>query len=545
MYYVVTECTLRGVTSYMNINERISGLRKNHGISQEKLSEALRVSRQAVQKWETGTALPDIVNLIELARFFNVSLDYLVGGRDNRETEQQRLHKIAVPEYTKMNDWELYSSNMKTEYRQCIDEGLDAEFLQDIMSSLDKIPKSRYKERIADCVFNIINELDEKPGYKYTEPSDKETIFMLSSPVKRSDFCIGEKELKNKLKGAFMGRAAGCLLGKPVEGIAADDLERFLRQSENYPLSRYIKRSDVTPKTTEGVLFDLESRRDFADMVSCAPCDDDTNYTVLSSIVVDEYGRNFTAADVGAVWIARQTRDAYCTAERVAYKNLINGYLPPDTAAFKNPFREWIGAQIRADYYGYINPGDVKSAADMAFCDASLSHIKNGIYGAMWVAAMIAKAGVSENIREIIDAGLSVIPKTSRFYEHIKRVVAEFDSGLSAKDIKNAVYSRFDVTQWVHTLPNAEIVTAALLIGNGDFEKSICAAVSMGYDTDCNGATVGSVLGMSIGADALPDKWMSVLGDTQDTSIFGVGKIKFDSLVERALKHIKDKKKSE
>ena len=56
-----------------------------------------------------------------------------------------------------------------------------------------------------------------------------------------------------------------------------------------------------------------------------------------------------------------------------------------------NPYREWIGAQIRADICGYV-PRPPGAAAKLAFRDASLSHTANGIYGAMWSAALVAAA---------------------------------------------------------------------------------------------------------------------------------------------------------
>ena len=62
----------------MTFGEKLTGLRKREGLSQEALAEQLGVSRQAVAKWETGETTPDLSNCLALAQFYDVSLDDLV-----------------------------------------------------------------------------------------------------------------------------------------------------------------------------------------------------------------------------------------------------------------------------------------------------------------------------------------------------------------------------------------------------------------------------------------------------------------------------------
>lgn len=66
----------------MEFRERLFDLRRQAGLSQEELASLLGVTRQAVQKWESGTSRPDMDNLVSLADYFKVSLDFLVTGKE-------------------------------------------------------------------------------------------------------------------------------------------------------------------------------------------------------------------------------------------------------------------------------------------------------------------------------------------------------------------------------------------------------------------------------------------------------------------------------
>lgn len=111
---------------------------------------------------------------------------------------------------------------------------------------------------------------------------------------------------------------------------------------------------------------------------------------MLALKLLERYGHNFTSADVAETWLLGIPAFHACTAERVAIRNLMTGILPPQTGRRRNPYREWIGAQIRADFFGYIAPGNPAAAAAMAYRDGVVSHTKNGVYGEMFIAAWLS-----------------------------------------------------------------------------------------------------------------------------------------------------------
>lgn len=443
-------------------------------------------------------------------------------------------------DYENMGEWEYYCNDIDQEYKQCVDEGLDIEKYKDIFSAVKNLPNNEIRKKFSDVLFDAVCEAKFVDGYKYNEPSDIEGIKALRKAHIFEKKTFDNETLKNKIAGAWMGRVCGCLLGKPVEGIRTNDFIPFLKETDNYPLERYMLASDITEEMYEKYNFNLRDKC-FADTVHGMPVDDDTNYVVLAQKIINDYGKDFKPQDVAKSWIKYQSREAYFTAERVAFDNFVKGFKPPFSAMYKNPYREWIGAQIRGDYFGYINPGNSEKAAEMAFRDASISHIKNGIYGEMWVSAMISCAAVTDNIEDIILGGLGEIPHTSRLYDAVTGILADFKNGASYDDCVKKIHSLYDEHTgygWCHTISNAMIVTAALLYGEGDFGKSICMAVQPAFDTDCNGATVGSVLGMRNGISAIGEEWRKPVDDTLHTSIFGVGTVKISHMIEKTMEHI-------
>ena len=527
----------------MNVSDAIYKIRSMAKLSQEQLASMLGVTRQAVQKWESGAGIPDLPHLIQISKRFGVSLDSLIFGSNARFVDELPVEREIKPALSQLHRWERYSADLGVEYRQSEEEGYDIEQYKALLDAVEKMPDSDYKEKIADVLFELRLNLPKRESFTYNEPSDYGSIVALCNNSLWEGESADKINLYDKVCGAWYARIAGCLLGKTVEGIITDELHSFLKESGNWPMYRYIESADVTDEVILKYKYRLKGRC-FADTVECAPCDDDTNYTVLYQDIIDRYGRDFTSFDVAKEWLDMQPKDAYCTAERVAFCNLVKGYRPPNSAIYKNPYREWIGAQIRGDYFGYINPGDPKKAAEMAWRDAAVSHVKNGIYGEMFAAAMIACAAVENDIEKIILGALSQVPTTSRLYEKINEILEMYRNKQDKKSVFGRIHTIYDERNdhdWCHTISNAMIVVAALLYGGGDYGKSVCMAVETGFDTDCNGATIGSVLGMRNGYDALDKKWFEPIHGYLDTSIFGIGKISVKSLVDKTMKHIENR----
>ena len=443
----------------------------------------------------------------------------------------------------------LYTARVYYDWQQARDEGRKVEHLIDECKAIQKRFYSDNRQDTLDdleraCILE--KEMRNTPvsdKYTYSEPSDYVGILDARPKRERERVDISDDVLKKRLIGGWTGRIVGCLLGKPLEFWKRKDLANMLKETNNYPLRRYVSTRDFTSDIIKKYKIQtggpLSKQPWIDELKGYAPVDDDLNYTVLNLKLMETFGYEFDPGDVLYAWINWVPAGIFCTAERVAYYNALKGLSAPATATFRNPYREWVGAQIRAEVFGWVNPGDAEAAAEVAFRDACISHTRNGIYGEMFTAAMVSAAMHLTDIREIIEAGLGEIPEKSRLTEAIQSVLIDYDNGMSFEESiekLHRIHNEDNIFEWCHIIPNAKIVVLSLLHSEGNFTQAIGNSVQVAFDTDSNGAVVGAIMGTILGLEGIEEKWTVPICGMLESTVLEEHMNTVEDLVSRTFK---------
>jgi ADP-ribosylglycohydrolase len=176
-----------------------------------------------------------------------------------------------------------------------------------------------------------------------------------------------------------------------------------------------------------------------------------------------------------------------------------------------------------------VCPGRPALAAELARRDASLSHRGDGVFGAMFIAALGALIPSIPDLDAAIDGALAKIPKNCG-------AAAAVRFGRSIAGADNAVdrlHKEYAGLSPVHTLNNLALVTWALCSAVGEFSAAIGNAVAAGWDTDCNGATVGGLMGIS-GA-TIPEHWTAPWAGRIGVNLAGCSELSLDDVVARTV----------
>ncbi|MDO4567197.1 MAG: ADP-ribosylglycohydrolase family protein, partial [Oscillospiraceae bacterium] len=366
-------------------------------------------------------------------------------------------------------------------------------------------------------------------GKVYCATSDYGEILSLRAPAPALEKAPRGEELKDKLEGALLGRLAGCILGVPVEMYSVSLMEDLARLTNTpFPPTDYWE--DVL--RPDDIQYNVSPRYEYAKKnLRGVPVDDDIAYTLIGLLLMERCGFDFTAEDVAQLWDELVT--IACTAEEAALKNYRSGVRASRAADINNPYDDWIGAMIRSDPFAWARPGDPERAARMAFYDASFSHRAGGIYGEMFWAAAQSAAFCAKNAEQALRAGLAQIPEGSRLFADLVWALESAPSLKDWREARRAVDERFKGMSEVHTNNNSCLAAFGLLLGGGDFTKTISITVAMGLDNDCTAATAGSLAGALFGKKKLSPHWYEPFGDEIRTYLKGFERFSIKEVAER------------
>ncbi len=384
-----------------------------------------------------------------------------------------------------------------------------------------------------------VREQGLRPDYPYREPSDLPGILAAAGEVPAL-VPLTESAYPDRIRGGWFGRCGGCVLGKPLEmGFGRAQIEEYLTSVGAYPLDDWVPiRSEKLDRTLR--LDCLPSSRGH---VTYVQPDDDIHYSIMSLLLVEQKGLDFTTVDVGLSLLENIPYHWLWAAHRQAYYHLVNMTDDrPDAEQIDeiplklNPWRESIDGQLKGDLWGYISPGDPRAAAPLIHRQASLCLTKNGLYGGMFVAGCLAAALTEQpTVETILRGGLSVIPRESRLARMVGLVTAWYGETGDWVATCQRIEERYGHLYYAATVNNMAMVVLALLHGQLDYTRSITTAVMAGIDVDCNGATVGSIVGTAIGYDRIDPRWVEPLNDTVRTVVAGFGEGTISDLAARTV----------
>ncbi len=287
-----------------------------------------------------------------------------------------------------------------------------------------------------------------------------------------------EQKFKNKMTGCWIGKNSGGTLGGP--------LEKGYGEKEMFHIDWY-------PSLPEGGIPN-----------------DDLEMQLVWLQVLRQKGPGFTAHDLAQSWMdsIKYNFDEYGFAK----VNMNKGLLPPVCSWYNNPFKDCMGSPIRSEIWACVAPGHPEIAAYYAFMDAICDHGGGeSVFGEVYNAVMQSMAFFIDDPLELTKIGLKAIPEDSLTAACISEAMELHSRGEGYEDARHTLYEKFYDSNAQYSPLNLGFQTIGLLYGT-DFGDAMCKAVNCGYDTDCTGATVGATLGIILGYDKLPSRWIEPLG---------------------------------
>ena len=230
---------------------------------------------------------------------------------------------------------------------------------------------------------------------------------------------------------------------------------------------------------------------------------DDLTFELAFLDAFSKKGYDVTSEDIALSWVGYIP--CGWSAEELAIRNIKNGIFPPESGLYRNPFNEWIGAQMRSGICGMVAPGDPHMAAKLAWSDAEVSHANNGILGAVFNAVMTSLAFVEKDIRLVVKKAIDMIPSDSEYYSVVSFAWRSCEASDSWQDALALCMDKYKTYNWIHAYPNACCEVIALYFGMGDFRETLHIITMCGVDVDCNAGMIMPILTIQQGMCIIPE----------------------------------------
>ena len=360
--------------------------------------------------------------------------------------------------------------------------------------------------KLTSQIWHILNTARKVEGHAYWTYKRYETFddylesVAFPGPVPVADFA-------DRIYGGWLAQVVGGALGTAVEGYCTKQIRAAFGEVRGY----------VRPPNTYN---------------------DDITYELAFLEAFKVHGYDVTARDIALEWVGRIPSG--WSAEMVALNNLRFGVFPPESGRLHNPFREWIGAQMRGAVCGLVAPGDPKMAARLAWIDGSISHDNNGIIGEVFNAMLVSLAFVEREVKDLVKRAIDLVPKDSEYYQAVSFAYEHCVKSNNWEDAWGPCETKFKEYNWIHAYPNAAAEVVAIYFSNNSFDECMHIIAMEGQDVDCNAAQIGTIYGVMFGSQHISKEWADPIGDRvvsymrgfEVTSISEIGKTTSDAVVK-------------
>lgn len=364
-------------------------------------------------------------------------------------------------------------------WRALVDEGLAA-------LEADDVPRLIRAHSALQEALAAAEPDPASPYWNYERYESWEAFENAASLSRKSGYTEPREQYLERVYAGWLGQIVGGALGTSIEGYTAEKLRERYGEIRGY-------------------------------LTSPSTFNDDITFELAFLKALEERGGDMSARDIALYWVSLIPFG--WSAELVALRNLEEGFLPPASATHRNPFSEWIGAQMRGAVCGLVAPGNAREAARLAWMDGSISHINNGIIGEVFNAILVACAFVESDVRVILEEAVAALPPKAEYREVVASALDACREAGSWQEAWSRCEERYRPYNWVHAYPNACAEVIALWFGKGDFDETLHIVAMEGQDVDCNAAQIMTVLGVIQGADAIDSRWTDPIGDTLYTYV--------------------------